>query len=201
MANWNFEDFLRRLEALKGLESLDELVQQVPGLGAILEDVDFRIEDLEPIERILRAMSREERLDPELLEGDAGLARRQRIASDSDTSLDAVDSLIWQFRNLCDMLEAMSPEDVTQELLQSAQPQLEPWQTPPDAWKAGAEPITEAAAADDPIAREEREMAQLREQVDLLLTKISSLGMEALSASERAFLEQASARFRAARSR
>lgn len=201
MANWNFEDFLRRLEALKGLESLDELVQQVPGLGAILEDVDFRLEDLEPIERILRAMSREERLDPELLEGDEGLARRQRIASDSDTSLDAVDSLIWQFRNLCDMLEAMSPEDVTQELLQSAQPQLEPWQTSPDAWKAGAEPITETTAADDPIAREEREMAQLREQVDLLLTKISSLGMEALTASERAFLDQASARFRAAQSR
>ena len=43
MAEWNFEEFLQRLEAIKGLDSLDELVSQIPNLGGILKQVDFRL--------------------------------------------------------------------------------------------------------------------------------------------------------------
>ncbi len=199
MANWNFEDFLRRLEALKGLESRGGRGPPGPGQGAILEDVEFRVEDLEPIERILRAMTQEERLHPDLLEGELGRQRRQRIAADSETSIDAVESLIWQFRNLCEMLQAMSPEEVTQELLDSAQPQLEPWQTSPDAWKHGEslELVLEDDAESATRRAEEDEMARIRERVDLLLAKISAGGgLFALTPAERTFLEDASARFR-----
>jgi len=194
MANWNFEDFLQRLEALKELDSLDELVDEVPGLTAFLQAVDFQVEDLEPIERILRAMTREERMDPTLLDGDGGAARRERIAASAGVSRSEVDSLIDEFQSLCGMLEDMSPDEVRRELMEQAGPGLEPWQTAPDAWKADG--VAAAGAADD---ADDGAMDLLRQRVDLLLAKISATGLDSLSPPERAFLDHASARFRAAR--
>jgi len=198
VTNWNFDDFLRRLEALKGMGSLEDLVRQVPGLGAILNEVDFKLGDLEPIERILRAMSAEERREPSLLDGEAGLERRQRIADGSGTSLDAVDSLIHQFKTLCRMLESMSAEDVTQELIEQVKPDLEDWQTSPDAWKDAAGELEgdDAAEVRDREAEEDEMLQILRRQLDLILAKVSASGMSSLNEAERALLDEASRRFR-----
>lgn len=205
MSNWNFDDFLRRLEAIKGMGSLEELLAQVPGLSSILRDVDFDFADLEPIEQILRAMTMEERLNPGLLEGEDGLWRRERIAENSETSVEAVDSLIWQFRSLCQMLEAMSPEEVTQELMKSMDPGLEDWQQSPDAWKGDGElpaiRISEPGHEDDEASHERPSDWLTREalnrRLDEILRKIGADGMDSLSPAEKAFLDVASQRLRA----
>lgn len=189
MANWNFEDFLQRLEALKELDSLDELVEDVPGLTAFLQAVDFQVEDLEPIERILRAMTPDERLDPTLLDGEPGSGRRDAVADRAGVSRSEVDSLIEEFQNICGMLDGMSPDEVRKELIEQAGPSLEPWQSSPDEWKAPAED-------DDDDDDDAATLELLKQRVDLLLAKISASGMDSLSAAERVFLESASRRYR-----
>jgi hypothetical protein len=197
MADWNFEDFLRRLEAIKGIGSLDELVARVPGLGKMLREVDFRLEELDPIERILRAMTPQERVQPELLEGDAGLRRRERIAASSGSSLEAVDSLIAQFQELRTKLAEQSPEEVLQDAIeQQTGEELADWQTPAEAWK-GDEHVAKIV---DIIDEEDEPQAPAQvdwtAQVDQLLRKIAESGMLSLTAEERAFLDEASQRYR-----
>ena len=82
MGDLNFDDFLRRLEAIKHMGSIEDLVEHVSDeLAEFVRDVDFSFEDLEPIERILRAMTSEERFNPDLLTAKSGLSRRERIAA------------------------------------------------------------------------------------------------------------------------
>ncbi|MGE0710353.1 MAG: hypothetical protein AB7N76_26305 [Planctomycetota bacterium] len=203
MASWNFEDFLRRLEDIKG-RSLEDILDHLPDLGALLREMDFRLDDLEPIEKILRAMTHEERVTPRLLEGEAGRRRRERIAGEAGTTVEAVDSFIWQFNNLVQMLEKMSPDEVTQELLSEVQPEGETWQVSPDAWKQGMEEgEPELVNEEDEQDEEELERAraraseeQLDRQLDDLLRKIARDGMSSLNAGERAFLEASSLRLR-----
>lgn len=206
MANWNFEDFLRRLEAIKGIGSLDELVDHVPGLGQILRDVDFKLEELDPIERILRAMTLEERLRPELLDGDNGDERRDRIANQSDSTRESVDSLISQFQRLRTMLRNQTPEDVLRDTIQeqTGESGREAWQSSPDAWRGvepGFTPIVDEN--DDPTEEETvtEHVLTNSERVDDLLRKISATGMVSLSDEERDFLNQASQTYRNRRER
>ena len=201
MAKWNFEDFLRRLEEIRRLgPSLEGLEERIPGLGALLRQSEFRMEELAPIEAILRAMTVEERLRPELLDGEPGLARRERIATHSGTSLEEVDSLIWQFHMLSQMLEEMSPEEVTQSLMEGLQPEAEAWQTPADAWKQGASEPSSAVGtplpAEQPSSATQRLQVAIDARVDDLLRKISRSGMASLSVEERRFLDEASRRYR-----
>lgn len=206
MSKWNFEDFLRRLEEIRRLgPSLEGLEDRLPGLGRLLRQSEFRMEELAPIEAILRAMSPEERLRPELLDGEPGRSRRERIATQSGTSLEEVDSLIWQFHMLSQMLEEMSPEEVTQSLMEGLQPEGEAWQTPADAWKgetwkpgepSSAEaPALPAEAPTGPSASQRLQVA-IDGRVDELLRKISRGGLTSLGPEERRFLDEASRRYR-----
>ena len=198
MRRWNLETFLRRLEAIKQAGSIDELVEQVPDLAAFMRGVEFRLADLDPIERILRAMTLEERLNPELLKGDdGGLARRQRIAASSGASLDGVDSLISHFEMLREMLETRSPDQVARELIDESEGPRESWQSAaPDAWKAGLTPVAWTEEDDVPEVDEEEPEVDLDAQVDEILRKINRSGMDSLNAEERELLEQASQRYR-----
>lgn len=200
--NWNFEDFLRRLEAIKGMGSIEELMAQVPDLQALLKEFDFDFTDLDPIERILRAMSLEERLDPRLLDGDdEGYDRRVRIAEEAATTIDAVDNLINQFKDLIERLETKTPEEVIQELVDTVQPQYESWQSSPDAWKGdGAPPIAASSTEETPPAPEKPDpWLKFNEILDEILRKIAKTGMDSLSDQERGFLEEASRRIRTAK--
>jgi predicted Zn-dependent protease with MMP-like domain len=209
MADWNFEDFLRRLKAIKGVASFEELIEQVPGLAQILSEVDFQIEELDPIETILRSMTLEERLNPDMLSDEHGPERRERIARDSGSTPEAVESLIDQFQRLRAMLQDKTPEEVLRETIQQQQPELEDWQGAPDAWKSKTEPpadgvftvkiVPEDEASGEPVGAAHAVGFELN--VDDLLRKIAAEGMAALTADERTFLDEASQRFRNRRER
>ena len=100
------------------------------------------------------------------------------------------------------MLMRMSPEQVTQEMLQSMQPGLESWQTHPDAWKQDeAERFVipaehEQELDDEPVSNPSEESDPLEVLLDDILRKISRSGMDSLTPQERAFLEEASRRLR-----
>lgn len=222
---WTYDDFLRRLEAIRNFGSFDELAGRIPGMDALLQDMDVDIHgQLEPIERILRAMTAEERLDPKLLEGDEGPERREAIAERADTSLSAVESLIWQFQRLREMLSERSLDEVTRDLMEEATPKREAWQDSAEAWKARAEDEESEVEEDDDFDEDLADVDELLEDLDEisasdgsdedeesasedlavltstrlddLLRKISASGFDSLTPSERDDLERASSALR-----
>jgi len=219
---WTYDDFLRRLEAIRNFGTFEELANRIPGMDALLRDMDVDISgQLEPIEKILRAMTAEERLDPELIEGVDGYERREAIAERAGTSLSAVESLVSQFQRLREMLAERSLDEVTRELMDEAAPQREPWQESSEAWKAPSdedddededlaeleqlleaqlegelneEVESELADLDPPSESTEDEVATLTgPRLDELLRKISASGFDSLTPTERDDLERASA--------
>jgi signal peptide binding protein len=214
---WTYDDFLRRLEAIRNFGTFEELANRIPGMDALLRDMDVDIRgQLEPIERILRAMTAEERLQPELIEGVDGHERRESIAERAGTTLGAVESLVSQFQRLREMLAERSLDEVTRELMDEAAPKREPWQESAEAWKAPSDEDEEdedlaeleqlldaeleSDLEEDELLDEdlsdgaEEEVAQLTgPRLDELLRKISASGYDSLTPSERDDLERASA--------
>lgn len=218
---WTYDDFLRRLEAIRNFGTFEELARRIPGMEALLRDMDVDIRgQLEPIERILRAMTAEERLQPELIEGVDGHERRESIAERAGTTLGAVESLVSQFQRLREMLAERSLDEVTRELMDEAAPKREPWEESAEAWKAPVEDEDEFEDLaeleqlldaeldedeDDELDEDEDEeddgaadeVAKLTgPRLDELLRKISASGYDSLTPSERDDLERASALLR-----
>ena len=97
---FSLEDFLGQLQEMKKLGPLDELVKMLPGVklppGAAVSDQDLR-----RTEAIIQSMTRQERKEPEILDG----SRRKRIARGSGTTVQDVNRLIKQFEQARTMLK------------------------------------------------------------------------------------------------
>jgi signal recognition particle subunit SRP54 len=101
---WNFEDFLEQLETISKMGPLKKIIGMMPGLGSMLKGVDISDDELKPIKAIISSMSRQERKNPDLLNG----SRRRRIAIGSGTSIPEVNALIKQFKMMKKMTSTMS---------------------------------------------------------------------------------------------
>jgi signal recognition particle subunit SRP54 len=97
---FTLEDFLGQLQEMKKLGPLNELVKMLPGVklppGAAVSDQDLR-----RTEAIIQSMTRQERKEPEILDG----SRRKRIARGSGTTVQDVNRLIKQFEQARTMLK------------------------------------------------------------------------------------------------
>lgn len=196
--DWNFDDLLEQIQQVKRMGSLAEVLGRIPGLSEVLSEEDIA-ETLESAETILGAMAPEERRRPELLVGQPGADRRQRVAFQSGVSVDDVETLVTQFlaarsrlRDLAEgrplppsWIDSLMPRDdglprgddeESEERDEEEQPVAE-------------EPEDEASDDDD-----EEEEEDLDEQVDEVLRKLARVGkgMAGLTKDERALLEQAS---------
>ena len=76
----------------------------IPGVGKALKGVDLDDDSFKPIEAIIRAMTREERERPEIING----SRRKRIANGSGTTVQEVNNLLKQFNDMRKMMKAMN---------------------------------------------------------------------------------------------
>ena len=97
---FTLEDFLGQLQEMKKLGPLDELVKMLPGVklppGTAVSDQDLR-----RTEAIIQSMTRQERKEPEILDG----SRRKRIARGSGTTVQDVNRLIKQVEQARTMLK------------------------------------------------------------------------------------------------
>ena len=100
---WNFDDFLEQLEAVQKMGPLKKTLQMLPGLGQMVKNVDVSDDDLKPVKAIISSMTRQERRNPDLLNG----SRRRRIAQGSGTSVPEVNGLIKQFKAMKKMTSTM----------------------------------------------------------------------------------------------
>ncbi|MSQ11333.1 MAG: signal recognition particle protein [Dehalococcoidia bacterium] len=98
-AKFDLEDFLEQLRAMKKIGSLNQLFDLLPGIGGLkkrLAEANLDEKKIRRVEAIVLSMTRKERRDPDVLNG----SRRRRIAQGSGTTVQEVNQLLNQFREM-----------------------------------------------------------------------------------------------------
>jgi signal recognition particle subunit SRP54 len=102
---FTLDDFLEQMQQVKKMGPLGSLIDMIPGFGDAAKQAQAAIDrgELARVEAIIRAMTREERNDPSVLNA----SRRRRIARGSGTSLPEVNRLVKQFGEMQRMMRLM----------------------------------------------------------------------------------------------
>ena len=83
--------------------NIKDLAGMIPGMGKTMKDVDVDDDAFKGIEAIIHSMTKEERQDPKVLNGN----RKKRIAMGSGTTVVEVNQLIKQFSQMGKMMKMM----------------------------------------------------------------------------------------------
>jgi len=103
---FDLNDFLGQLEQIKKMGNVKDLMGMIPGMGKAVKDADIDNESFVPIEAIIKSMTANERVNPDILNG----SRRKRIASGSGTSVQEVNNLMKQFGDMRKMMKMMNKQ-------------------------------------------------------------------------------------------
>lgn len=101
---FDFDDFLKQIKALKKMGSLTSLIGMLPGIGAQAKNIKIDDNALVKTEAIINSMTKQERRKPKILNG----SRRLRIARGSGTSIQDVNRLLKQFSEMQRMMNQFS---------------------------------------------------------------------------------------------
>jgi signal recognition particle subunit SRP54 len=101
----DFEDFLDQLRQIKKLGPITDILSMIPGVNRFAKEIDSQVaeKNLQKTEAIINSMTRQERRNPDVL--NAG--RRRRIASGSGTTVEDVNMLVKQFREMQKVMKQM----------------------------------------------------------------------------------------------
>jgi signal recognition particle subunit SRP54 len=102
--DFNLEDFYVQLQRIKKMGSLKDLLGMIPGMGKQLRDIDIDDDAFKHIEAMITSMTIEERLRPSVING----SRRRRIAKGSGLTVQDVNQLLKQFREMKKMMKTMT---------------------------------------------------------------------------------------------
>jgi len=102
---FTLNDFLKQLQSIKKMGSLESIVRMIPGLGHKLP-ADLKIDDkaLKHVEAIIQSMTDREREKPEIINGN----RRLRISKGCGRSVMEVNRMLRQFEDMKKMMKKMS---------------------------------------------------------------------------------------------
>ncbi len=105
-AQFDLEDFLEQLRQIKKMGSVTSLLGMVPGLNRAAQELDEEEVDRQfrRTEAIITSMTRHERQNPKVMNA----SRKRRVAAGSGTSVQEVNRLLKQFRNMQDMMKRMA---------------------------------------------------------------------------------------------
>ncbi|AWW29103.1 signal recognition particle protein [Echinicola strongylocentroti] len=115
---FNFDDFLSQIEQIKKMGNLKDLMGMIPGMGKMIKGMDIDDDSFKPIEAIIRSMTPLERENPDVIDG----SRRKRIADGSGRSIQEVNNLMKQFRDMRKMMKQMNKMGGAQRALGNLMP-------------------------------------------------------------------------------
>ncbi len=99
-ARFDLEDFLEQMQQLKKMGPLQQIMEMIPGMGNVAKMPEMNEaateKQLKRIEAMIRSMTPEERQNPNIIEG----RRKRRIAAGSGTTVQEVNALLNQFRQM-----------------------------------------------------------------------------------------------------
>jgi signal recognition particle subunit SRP54 len=105
-AEFTFEDFLDQLKQVRKMGSLSSILGMLPGVPGMKDLKNVQVDDrqLDRIEAMIFSMTPQERRHPDVIDG----SRRRRIAGGSGTTIQDVNQLLKQYREMQKMLKALS---------------------------------------------------------------------------------------------
>ncbi len=97
------EDFLDQMRQVKRMGSLKNVIAMLPGVPKELKDAEIDEKDIDRIEAIISSMTLEERRNPSVING----SRRARIARGSGVTIQDVNGLLKQFKQVKSMMRSV----------------------------------------------------------------------------------------------
>src|SRR5207237_174407 len=105
---FDLEDFLSSMRQLKSMGPLRQVMEMIPGFNklATMPEMEEALEgdQMKHIEAIVLSMTKEERHNPEIING----SRRKRIARGSGSTVQDINQLLEQFNEMRTMIRQMS---------------------------------------------------------------------------------------------
>lgn len=105
-AKFDLEDFREHLANVRKMGPLDQIMKLIPGAakmpGLIPDEFDER--EMDVVDAMISSMTKQERRNPDLLNA----SRKRRIAAGSGTSVQDVNILLKQYRELSKLMKSMS---------------------------------------------------------------------------------------------
>lgn len=105
-ATFTLEDFLDQLQQVKKMGPMSQVLDMIPGLSSLAAQIPQEITDqqLVKIEAMINSMTRAERQSPRIIGG----SRKRRITRGSGTTVQELNQLLSQFRQIQKMMKQMS---------------------------------------------------------------------------------------------
>lgn len=103
---FTLEDFRNHLRNVRKMGPLDQIMKMLPGaqnMPGMMPD-EFDEKELDLVDAIISSMTVEERLDPEVFNG----SRKRRVAAGSGTSVQEVNRVLKEYRELSKMMRSLS---------------------------------------------------------------------------------------------
>jgi len=105
-AEFDLEDFRQHLKRVRNMGPLDQIMKLIPGasqMGGLMPDeIDER--ELDVLDAIILSMTKQERSHPDVLNA----SRKRRVAHGSGTSVQDVNIVLKEYRQLAKMMSAMA---------------------------------------------------------------------------------------------
>jgi len=105
-ATFDLEDFLEQLQQVRHMGPLSQLMEMIPGMGRITQEISPEETDqqFKRIEAIILSMTPKERRKPRIINS----SRKRRIAKGSGTSVQEINQLLSQFKQMQRMMKQLS---------------------------------------------------------------------------------------------
>ena len=102
-AEFDFNDFLEQMNQIKKMGGMSSILSMMPGMNQ-LKDIDIDEKSMNRIEAIILSMTKEERMNPNLLNP----SRKKRIAKGAGVDIAEVNRLVKQFEQSRKMMKQMA---------------------------------------------------------------------------------------------
>ncbi len=105
-ATFDLEDFRKQLREVRKMGPVSQLLEMIPGLAQASRDLpaDLTEKQMKRVEAIINSMTPEERRRPEIINA----SRKRRIARGSGTTVQDVNQLLAQFRQMQRMMKSVA---------------------------------------------------------------------------------------------
>ncbi|WP_296968178.1 signal recognition particle protein [uncultured Eubacterium sp.] len=98
---FDFNDLLDQFEQIERMGSLKDTIKMIPGIGKQIKDEDIDERAFDRLRCIIYSMTKQERANPEIINP----SRKRRIAAGSGTSVEDVNKLMSQFKQMQKMVK------------------------------------------------------------------------------------------------
>lgn len=111
---FGFDDFLSQIQQVKKMGNMKDLMGMIPGAGKMLKNVDIDDDAFKEIESIIHSMTLEEREKPKIINA----SRKRRISKGAGTTVQEVNQLLKQFKQMSKMMKMMQGGGGRKKLMQ-----------------------------------------------------------------------------------